>query len=69
MKPRLLRIVSLWCEVNNSIIYAAFMHGVGIFKYVYSPTLDTLSNYYDSVYMPYDRKIPYFIFLKYMIQY
>jgi len=49
MKPHLLRIVGVWQDVDDSII-AAFMRGVGVFKYVYRQTLDTLNNYYKSIY-------------------
>jgi len=47
LKPQLLRV---WRDVD-SIIYGALMRGVGVFKHVYKQTLESLSNYYDTIYI------------------
>jgi len=43
--------VHVWCDINDSIVYGALMHSVGIFKHVYRQTLENLSNYCDSFYI------------------
>jgi len=41
----------IWRDIDDSIICPAFARGVGVFKYAYRQTLDTMSNYYDSIHI------------------